>query len=117
MYVPQALYPSFQLITLADFVFTPQDNSESASSHITDLSLSGSVGSALMNAGMGLNGNFIIGEWSCALSDDSLSVEEDPISSRKLFCDVQEQTYRDVSSGSTFWSKQFQATSDLALQL
>jgi glucan 1,3-beta-glucosidase len=91
----------------ADYVFTPYDNSESATSHTTDLSLAGSVGSALMGAGMGLNGNFIIGEWSCALSDESLSGEENPISSRRQFCEVQEQTYRDVGSGAAFWSKCF----------
>jgi hypothetical protein len=58
-----------------------------------------------MEAGMGLNGNLIIGEWSCALSDQSLSVEENPVSSRRQFCEVQEQTYRDVGAGAAFWSK------------
>ena len=70
-----------------------------------DLSLAGSVGSALMATGMGLNGNLIIGEWSCALSEDSLRLEENPIASRRQFCEVQEKTYRDVGAGAAFWSE------------
>lgn len=88
----------------ADYVFTPYDNAKSATAHTTDLSLAGSVGSSLMAAGMGLNGNLVIGEWSCALSEDSLRDEENPIAARRQFCEVQERTYRDTGSGSTFWS-------------
>jgi hypothetical protein len=74
-------------------------------SHIVDISEAGAVGSELMQNGMRLNGNFIIGEWSCALTDDSLSGEPDPVSARRQFCEIQEQTYRDVSAGSAFWSE------------
>lgn len=65
-----------------------------------------------MATGMALNGNLIIGEWSCALSDESLRGEENPISSRRQFCEVQEKTYRDVGSGASFWSKFVQSPKD-----
>ena len=58
-----------------------------------------------MNNGMKLNGNFVIGEWSCALTDQSMSGESDPINARRQFCGMQAETYRDVGAGAAFWSK------------
>lgn len=86
------------------FVFTPEDIAESAMSHITDVTLNGAIGSKLMNAGMSIGGNIIVGEWSCALSDTSLSTEESPISARRQFCETQQDTYQNTGAGFTFWS-------------
>lgn len=92
---------------LSDYVFTPEDVMEPASSHTLDVSPVGWVGQQLMEAGMNLNGNFIIGEWSCALSDTSLQGEIDPTSARRQFCEEQAETYRDVGGGAHFWSEWF----------
>ncbi|KAG8805200.1 Glucan 1,3-beta-glucosidase 3, partial [Serendipita sp. 401] len=86
------------------YVFTAYDSSRSASAHTADLGPTGVVGSELRDVGQSLNGNLITGEWSCALSEDSLKMESDPISARRQFCEVQEQAYQKSGSGSFFWS-------------
>ncbi|TIB67796.1 hypothetical protein E3Q23_02792 [Wallemia mellicola] len=48
--------------------------------------------------------NLVIGEWSCALTAESLAGEDDPANSRWWFCSSQEAVYRNVSAGYYFWS-------------
>jgi hypothetical protein len=83
-------------------VFIPQDIAESAMAHITDVTLNGAVGSKLVDAEMSIGGYMIVGKWSCALSDTSLSTEETPISARRQFCEIQAQTYGNIGAGYTF---------------
>lgn len=49
-------------------------------------------------------GNLIIGEWSCALTPDSLANTSDPLTARRLFCESQEQVYTNTTAGWGFWS-------------
>jgi glucan 1,3-beta-glucosidase len=88
-----------------DYVFTPEDRAKPAVSHILDVTRNGAVGQQLLEAGKTLNGNFIVGEWSCALADTSLLGESDPDGARRQFCEIQSETYRDVGGGTHFWSK------------
>ena len=48
--------------------------------------------------------NLVIGEWSCALTEESLANEDDPQNSRWWFCTSEEAVYRNVSAGYYFWS-------------
>lgn len=83
------------------FVFTPQDNAESASGHTKDIqsSISGSLASASDRQ----RRNLVVDEFSCALTEQSLSGEADPNQARRAFCEGQLQIYQNETAGWSFW--------------
>ncbi|KAF4576475.1 glycosyl hydrolase 5 (cellulase A) family protein [Pleurotus pulmonarius] len=84
------------------FVFTDKDNNESASGHTQDVSTS--IAANFAEHSLEQRGNLIIGEWSCALSSQSMKKENDPEASQKEFCTRQMETYGASTAGWTFWS-------------
>ncbi|KAL0947037.1 hypothetical protein HGRIS_013179 [Hohenbuehelia grisea] len=85
------------------FVFTSSDAAESASNHTADINTS--VERSLADASTRQLDRVIIGEWSCALTPQSLSQESDPVKARRDFCTGQLDVYNNVSSGWAFWCK------------
>ncbi|KIY50501.1 glycoside hydrolase family 5 protein [Fistulina hepatica ATCC 64428] len=83
------------------FVFTPQDDAEPASQHSADLRTS--VQSALTDASETARRNFVVDEWSCALTPESLSAETNKEQARTDFCTGQLNLYRNVTAGYSFW--------------
>ncbi|TDL27386.1 glycoside hydrolase [Rickenella mellea] len=86
----------------AYFVFTSSDDSEPASQHTNDIATS--ISDDLANAAQKQRRNLIIGEWSCALTNDSLASTPDPLAARQQFCQGQEQVYSNHTAGWSFWS-------------
>ncbi|KAK0228429.1 glycoside hydrolase superfamily [Armillaria fumosa] len=84
------------------YVYTPSDASEPASSHTADIE--SQVNDMLSNASCHQHGNLYIGEWSCALTPESLGQESDPNWSRINFCTAQMQVFNNDASGWAFWS-------------
>ncbi|KAK0197224.1 glycoside hydrolase [Armillaria mellea] len=84
------------------YVYTPSDASEPASSHAEDIK--SQVNNILSNASSHQHGNLYIGEWSCALTPESLGQESDPNWSRINFCTAQMQVFSNDASGWAFWS-------------
>ncbi|KAK0459612.1 glycoside hydrolase superfamily [Desarmillaria tabescens] len=84
------------------FVYTPSDASEPASSHTADIKAQ--VHDILSNASYHEHANLYVGEWSCALTPESLGNEDDPNSSRRNFCTAQMEAFNDAVSGWSFWS-------------
>ncbi|EIW60057.1 glycoside hydrolase [Trametes versicolor FP-101664 SS1] len=84
------------------FVFTPQDNAESASGHTKDIqsSISGSLAAASDRQ----RRNLVVDEFSCALTEQSLSSEADPNQARRAFCEGQLQIYQNETAGWSFWA-------------
>lgn len=83
------------------FVFTPQDDSEPANQHTGDVE--GPIAGELGAASSEERGNLVIDEWSCALTDESLSTQKDPTGARRQFCTGQMNVYANVSAGWGFW--------------
>ena len=83
------------------FVFTPADESEPVSQHTGDVKgpISGDLGTADSKD----RENLIIGEWSCALTDQSLSTQSNPDEARRQFCTTQMGVYTNTSAGWSFW--------------
>ncbi|KAJ3887351.1 glycoside hydrolase superfamily [Lentinula edodes] len=84
------------------YVYTPQDDVEPAENHTTDVQTT--VTSQLASANDTLPHNLIIGEWSCALTPDSLKNESDPQQARRDFCTAQYVAYTRDTPGNSFWS-------------
>ncbi|KAF8321394.1 glycoside hydrolase [Cantharellus anzutake] len=84
------------------FVYTPSDQSASATSHTNDIN-SGVLKSLTSTSELGRR-NMIIGEWSCALTPQSLSMENHPSDSQRTFCEGQMNIYSEAAAGWTFWS-------------
>ncbi|KAF8831387.1 hypothetical protein HHX47_DHR1000554 [Lentinula edodes] len=84
------------------YVYTPQDDAEPAENHTTDVQTT--VTSQLASANDTLLHNLIIGEWSCALTPDSLKNESDPQQARRDFCTAQYVAYTRDTPGNSFWS-------------
>ncbi|KAH7915012.1 glycoside hydrolase superfamily [Hygrophoropsis aurantiaca] len=84
------------------FVFTPSDDSEPASQHKGDVD--GPIASSLLAASNKARRNLVIDEWSCALTDKSLSTQKDPARARKDFCMGQMDVYANISAGWGFWA-------------
>ncbi|KAK0210638.1 glycoside hydrolase [Desarmillaria ectypa] len=84
------------------FVYTPSDASEPASSHTADIKAQ--VHDMLSNASYHQHANLYVGEWSCALTPESLGNESDSNSSRREFCTAQMQAFNDAVAGWSFWS-------------
>ena len=85
------------------FVFTPGDESEPASQHTTDIH--SSIKQQLSSASDQGHDNLIVGEWSCALTAESLSGEKDPMTARQQFCQGQQDVYTNSTTGWSFWSE------------
>ncbi|KAJ7172603.1 glycoside hydrolase [Mycena filopes] len=83
------------------FVFSPEDEQKSASQHTKDIETSLSDSLALASAE---GRNLIIGEWSCALTPQSLSNEPDQDAARENFCKAQLDVYTTTTTGWSFWS-------------
>ncbi len=85
------------------FVFTPQDESEPAAQHTSDVETN--IADSLQAASDRLRRNLVIDEFSCALTDDSLKDEDDPEEARREFCTGQMQVYANATAGWAFWCK------------
>ncbi|KAJ7109259.1 glycoside hydrolase superfamily [Mycena epipterygia] len=84
------------------FVFTPQDRSKSASQHTKDIETS--VSDSLAKASTNQRDNLVVGEWSCALTPQSLSNEPDEMAARRDFCTAQLEVYSTTTAGWSFWA-------------
>ena len=84
------------------FVFGSDDSHDTIKQE-TD-KVDGPVANDLSSAYKKTHKNLVVGEWSCALTPESLSKEKNPDSSREKFCQGQEQTYSNNSAGWHFWS-------------
>ncbi|KAJ7046654.1 glycoside hydrolase [Mycena alexandri] len=84
------------------FVFTSQDEKKSASQHTEDIRTS--ILRSLFSASKNERGNLIVGEWSCALTPESLSMESDQVAAREKFCKAQLDVYSSATAGWSFWS-------------
>lgn len=84
------------------FVFTPSDQAESAHGHTHDVNTT--IFSSLANTANLEKGNLVVAEWSCALTDKSLSQESDPKAAQLAFCTEQMEVYASSVAGWAFWS-------------
>ncbi|TRM70447.1 glycoside hydrolase superfamily [Schizophyllum amplum] len=84
------------------FVFTSEDATESASDHTNDVQTG--VAERFVQASTQERRNLIIGEWSCALTPDSLSGEQDADAARRDFCTHQMDVYTNSTAGWAFWA-------------
>ncbi|KAH9952177.1 glycoside hydrolase superfamily [Amylocystis lapponica] len=92
------------------FVFTSSDESEPASQHTADIQ--GPIANSFSVASAKQRRNLVIDEWSCALTDDSLSYEDDPDQARHDFCVGQMEVYTNTSAGWGFWAYNKEACFD-----
>jgi hypothetical protein len=83
------------------FVFTDDDTHKPATQHTNDVR--GGIAEAFWSTASGERRNLIIGEWSCALTDESLKNQKDKVQARKDFCTAQMQVYTNVTAGWMFW--------------
>jgi hypothetical protein len=74
-----------------------------ASAHIANVN--GPISDELKSSAKRLHNNLFIGEWSCALTGDSLKAESDPQSVQSTFCRSQMDVYSEAGGGWSFWSK------------
>ena len=74
-----------------------------ASVHISNVN--GPIADDLKSTAKRLNDNLLIGEWSCALTGDSLKAESDPQGAQSTFCRSQMDVYSRAGGGWSFWSK------------
>ncbi|KXN92012.1 Glucan 1,3-beta-glucosidase 3 [Leucoagaricus sp. SymC.cos] len=84
------------------FVFTDDDSRKPAYQHTKDVK--GGIASAFWNTASGERRNLVIGEWSCALTEESLKNHKDKVQARKDFCTAQMEVYSNVTAGWMFWS-------------
>jgi len=83
------------------FVFSPYDQTEPASQHTIDVK--GAIAESFLRASNRVRRNMIIGEWSCALTPQSLADEGDAGQVQKDFCEQQMKVYANTTAGWTFW--------------
>ncbi|KAF5324539.1 hypothetical protein D9611_004242 [Ephemerocybe angulata] len=86
------------------FVYTDGDRQQSAVDHVRDIS--STVSSTLHTASDKVRRNMVVGEFSCALTPESMagSSAHDGDRARKDFCGGQLDIYADRTSGWHFWS-------------
>ena len=84
------------------FVFDANDTANSAAVDTKEVDTS--VFDQLKTASKQERRNLVVGEWSCALSQQSLAGQKDSQASRKEFCTGQEIAYANSTAGSFFWS-------------
>jgi glucan 1,3-beta-glucosidase len=83
------------------FVFAPNDQTESASQHTLDVK--SAIAESFRRASDRVRRNMIIGEWSCALTPQSLASEDDADQVQKEFCEQQMRVYANTTAGWAFW--------------
>jgi glucan 1,3-beta-glucosidase len=83
------------------FVFTPLDSAKPVRMHTAEIQTKTS--SSLESASIQERRNLIIGEWSCALTAESLKGEDNRDEARKQFCTGQMDVYNNETSGWSFW--------------
>jgi glucan 1,3-beta-glucosidase len=83
------------------FVFTPQDSAKPAKQHAIDIKTG--TNKALGEAATRQHRNLMVGEWSCALTEQSLANEDDRDESRRRFCSGQMEVYTNTTAGWAFW--------------
>lgn len=84
------------------FVFNANDTENSVTADTKEVDTS--VFDQLKSASKRERRNLVVGEWSCALSQNSLAGQKDPQGSRKEFCTGQQVSYANSTAGSFFWS-------------
>ncbi|TFK27355.1 cytoplasm protein [Coprinopsis marcescibilis] len=84
------------------FVYTDQDRAQTATQHAEDIETN--VASTLEEAANETRRELIIGEWSCALTPESLASDPNQTQARSDFCGVQVDCYTSHTSGWSFWS-------------
>ncbi|KAH8833859.1 glycoside hydrolase [Flagelloscypha sp. PMI_526] len=82
------------------FVFGASDSGKPASEHTQNINTT--ISHQLVSGLSGINA--IVGEWSCALTPQSLSMEVNPEESRRQFCLAQLTLYDNTTAGWHFWS-------------
>lgn len=85
------------------FVFAPQDPNESTT-HLS-AGIRETLSASLRESSTKSRNNVIIGEWSDALSQQSLAKETNPVGARQNYSTGQMLTYSNVSAGWSFWSE------------
>lgn len=88
------------------FVFTPSDAALPASEHTDDIE--SAVSDSLAKASNRTRRNLIVGEWSCALTEGSLSSAADKQEARRDFCTEQMEVYSNTTAGWAFWCMSIQ---------
>jgi glucan 1,3-beta-glucosidase len=73
-----------------------------ASTHTSNVN--GPIAGELKSSAKRLNDNLVIGEWSCALTSDSLKAESNPEGAKSAFCRTQMDVYSREGGGWSFWS-------------
>ncbi|KAE8231054.1 hypothetical protein CF326_g3935 [Tilletia indica] len=84
------------------YVYTPSDIALSAKAHIRQIS--GQISDWMSGQSDVARRNLIVGEWSCALADNSKQQSSDPEGDQARFCEAQRDVYATTSAGWTFWS-------------
>ncbi|WFD30544.1 hypothetical protein MSPP1_001565 [Malassezia sp. CBS 17886] len=84
------------------FVFTQKDTDTSASQHTSHIQ--GAIQDSMRTMAGTARGNFVVGEWSCALSPSSLKSSGNHRKSSSDFCQAQTNAYRNATAGAHFWS-------------
>lgn len=84
------------------FVFDANDTSNSAALDTKEVDTS--ILNQLSAASKQERRNLVVGEWSCALSQQSMAGQKDPQQSREEFCTGQEVAYANSTAGWFFWS-------------
>lgn len=83
------------------FVFTDSDSKTPANQQTANVR--NGIADSFANASLAERRNLVIGEWSCALTEGSLSSQRDRIQAQKDFCTAQLETYSSVAAGWYFW--------------
>lgn len=76
------------------FVFSQENAATSVDNHTAEVQTD--IASALYSASQTARRNMVIGEFSCALSDESLSKSDNPDEARRNFCTTQMEVYANV---------------------
>jgi hypothetical protein len=84
------------------FVFTQEDQNKNPSEHTRNINTE--VRNLLAKASANQHGNLIIGEWSCALTPQSLSQVSNQTAARQAFGEAQLNTYSNTTAGWSFWA-------------
>ena len=85
------------------FVFTAQDSSEPVAQHESDVE--GGIGGSFAAASQRQRNNLVIDEWSCAITDQSLSSAPNRDEAFRDFCTAQLDTYTNTTAGWGFWGR------------
>ncbi|KAF7777607.1 CAZyme family GH5 [Agaricus bisporus var. burnettii] len=84
------------------FVFTDSDSKTPADQQTANVK--SSISDSFVKAALTERRNLVIGEWSCALTEGSLSSQRDRVQAQRDFCSAQLEMYSSVTAGWYFWS-------------